>query len=94
MVHVFSYHPITIVVIVQPVTVERIVNTVKTKKILRKIIFSQMHMNLDITDCSFPFVDNQNRTHNSCITTSDYLSGTVAWCRTITGQQKSCESMR
>ncbi|CAF4535527.1 unnamed protein product [Rotaria sp. Silwood1] len=45
----------------------------------------------NITDCVFPFVDNQNRTHNTCITTSDFLGGTVPWCRNILGQPKSCQ---
>ncbi|CAF3707629.1 unnamed protein product [Rotaria sordida] len=44
----------------------------------------------NITDCVFPFVDNQNRSHNTCITTSDYLGGTVPWCRNILGQPRSC----
>ncbi len=49
---------------------------------------------IDTTGCVFPFVDNQNLTHNSCITTNDYLGGTVPWCRNALGQPRSCQSMK
>ncbi|CAF1111478.1 unnamed protein product, partial [Adineta ricciae] len=44
-----------------------------------------------ITGCVFPFVDNQNRTQNTCITTSDYMNGTVPWCRNAQGLPQSCQ---
>ncbi|UJR30132.1 hypothetical protein I4U23_017673 [Adineta vaga] len=44
-----------------------------------------------ITGCVFPFVDNQNRTQNTCITTNDYMNGTVPWCRNIQGLPQSCQ---
>ncbi|CAM4752695.1 unnamed protein product [Rotaria magnacalcarata] len=45
----------------------------------------------NITGCVFPFVDNQNQTHNTCIATSDYFAGTVPWCRNGLGQPRSCK---
>lgn len=52
-----------------------------------------MNIILDITGCRFPFVDNQNQTHNTCITTSDVFSGTVPWCRDALGRPISCAGM-
>ena len=48
--------------------------------------------NLDTTGCVFPFVDNQNQTRNTCITTPDFFGGTVPWCRNAFGQPRSCQS--
>ncbi|CAF4403305.1 unnamed protein product, partial [Rotaria sp. Silwood2] len=39
-----------------------------------------------INGCVFPFIDNQNRTYNTCITTSDLLARRISWCRNIFGQ--------
>jgi len=55
--------------------------------------YGGIYCQYNITGCVFPFVDNQNRTHNTCITTSDYLGGTVPWCRNALGQPRSCASM-
>jgi len=56
--------------------------------------FTSFFFSIDTTGCVFPFVDNQNLTHNSCITTNDYLGGTVPWCRNALGQPRSCQSMK
>ncbi|UJR32550.1 hypothetical protein I4U23_020012 [Adineta vaga] len=41
--------------------------------------------------CVFPFVDNQNRTQNTCITTNDYMNGAIPWCRNAQGSLRSCQ---
>ena len=74
------------------VSVELIVNIVK--ECCRRFRLNSIGCNLDITGCVFPFVDNQNQTHNTCITTSDFFGGTIPGCRNALGQARSCQSKR
>ncbi|CAF0850468.1 unnamed protein product [Adineta steineri] len=53
--------------------------------------FGGTYCQYNITGCVFPFVDNQNRTQNTCITTTDYMGGTVPWCRNVFGIPRSCQ---
>lgn len=48
---------------------------------------------LDITRCQLPFIDDQNRTQVSCITTADYFNGTIPWCKNALGQRQNCSSI-
>ena len=90
--HVYHCQRVIIGVFVRLVMEEFIVNTVK----LLRYVFSLInnHSSIDITTCVFPFVDNQNVPHNTCVITSDYLGGTVPWCRNALGLPKSCDSMK
>jgi hypothetical protein len=71
---------------------EVIVNIVKNISLCVLLIRSVLFC-VDITGCKFPFADNQNRTYNTCIITSDEFGGLIPWCRDPTGRPISCQSM-
>ena len=62
-----------------------------SKKCNRRYVSSVFF--LDTTGCVFPFIDNEYQLQNSCITSNDFMNGTVPWCKSASGRPNSCQSM-
>ncbi|CAF1192688.1 unnamed protein product [Adineta ricciae] len=55
--------------------------------------YGGIYCHYNITGCVFPFIDNEYQSQNSCITSNDYMNGTVPWCKSASGRPNSCQNM-